>query len=326
MDCWFFAVLIFCPLVSAASAEPSIDEQYQSILQNVTTLTEQRRLADAENVLTQTLRRAQGENAHFWVPVILNDLGAIYAEEGKYLDAEREYERSIADSNQDGTEKSPATALTMGNLASLYYEAAQFTKAAALLEQSIAILKTSALTGQPLASQLNNLGVVYLAQHKKALAEATAEDALAAWKAAEGTNSAGAAFSYSLLGAVYNDEHKTPEAESALLQALSTWQKIFGPEDVRTAKSIANLGAFYLNNGQMAEAAPLFERAKAVFDKAGLADLFVLHFLENYAFLERKSRHRKEAKDLLRERQRLETTTAANVIAPGVIDVSGISR
>lgn len=315
-----FCILLFLPL-AAIGASP--EEPYDTVVKHAIDLAGQRQFDTAEGILRQTLDRAKREGQNIWIGPILNDLGTISEERNKYFDAQKYYKESIAAAQQMGAGSRLVEANALDNLGSLYYEAGLYTKAEQALLDSINIMNAGGTTGVKLAEALNNLGVVYLAQHRDASAQSSAEEALKTFIAIGGPDSPGAAYSYSLLGAAYHHAGDVSSAEPALLRAADIWKKVYGPADVRTAKGIANLGAFYMDNSQLDKARLMFDEARPIFEKAGLNDRFAVRFFAMYAQLQKKMGNGKEAKTLRQEKDRLETSSLAHAVASQVIDVSG---
>jgi tetratricopeptide (TPR) repeat protein len=310
----------FLLILSALAWADSSDTKYRAVLKDASDLTENRKFDEAANLLRKALANASEDHAGRWVPYLLNDLGSTYAQHGMYREAERSYLRSIAYSaSPAGGNKAPL-ASTLSNLGSLYFEAGQFAKAEKYMLRALDQVKGSVRDSTAIVE--NNLGALYLAQHKIERAMESAQASLEIWLRLSGEDSDGTAFSRTVLGSAYHHLRELPEAKDNLEKALVTWQRLHGPRDVRTAKGMANLGYICIDTGDLNRAAELFQGAYDVFERIGQSDQFVLDFLKSYSEVERKLGRKKEAKQLVLESRRMESASAANIIAAGVIDVS----
>jgi len=254
--------------------------------------------------------------------LIQNNLGFVCERQGKYSDAEAAFYWALRGTAAAGRINGPETAPIMGNLGALYYEAGRFAESEKLFLRSVSTLATPTGQEAQMGTLLNNLGAVYLAEHKNQLAQEAGDRALKLWSAQPGAESSGQAFSYSLLAEAYNRQGMTHDAETCFSRALEIWQATAGPNDVQTAKGLANLGVFYLDSGQIEKAEPLFRRAADIYKTSSSNDMFHLYFLNTYAKLERKLGHRREAKELEKRFAQLAAGGAQRQIANGVVDVS----
>jgi tetratricopeptide (TPR) repeat protein len=319
-------ILVFIHLwASAVHADIATGAErgvYPTVLRRALDLCRQRDFTGASAILEDALARASTNKDSVLEATILNDLGTVYLDDRKYDAAERSFKRSIALWTEVAGPRASALASPLGNLGSLYYQAGQYSRAEKLTARSVSILKETQDNPSELATLLSNLGTVYLAQHKEAVAQRTAEEAIALFATLDPKSQAGKASAYSIIGAVHSRSGEYADAESCLQQALAIWQKAWGPYDPRTGEGTANLAILYSLSGEVEKSKSLFEKAEQIFARAGTNDAFLRHFLTEYAVLQRKLGHKSEARQLARRVDELSNGSAANTLSRDVIDVS----
>jgi tetratricopeptide (TPR) repeat protein len=310
------------PPVWAATLPDVQGKEYQTVLRQAWGLSEQHDYAHATAILENVIARASREHNTELEATILNGAGTFYLKDGKYEEAEHAFKRSI--SLWTGLQGSPPyeVASPLGNLGSLYYQAGQLSRAEKLTARAISILKETRVNPSQLAILVSNIGAVYLAEHKEEQAQQAAEEAMRIYDTLDKSEQPGRAAVYSIMGAVNIRSGNLTSAETALRQALSIQENAYGPEDVHTAQSMGNLAILYSLQGKLETAEPLFARAAKVFARAGNNDSFVRNFTEEYAAVERKLGHKKQAKELSKQFARLSSSSAATVLSRNVVDVS----
>jgi tetratricopeptide (TPR) repeat protein len=150
-----------------------------------------------------------------------------------------------------------------------FSERGQYTDAAPLYQQALAIRQQSLGTDHPdVASSLNNLAMLYQDQNSFAEAEPLLQQALAIRQQAFDADHPDIAQSLNNLALLYYQQSKLADAESLLRQALAIWEKALGPDHPNVATSLNNLAGLYRQQGKFAEAEPLFQQALAIDEKA----------------------------------------------------------
>lgn len=217
----------------------------------------------------------------------------------------------------------PALIGPLGNLGDLYAKAGQYSRAEKLLSRALSMTRAYGRQPEVEARLLTTLGNVYVGEHKDTLAEQAADEALQDFKAMKDPPPDISAV-YSLLGSLCLRSGRSAEAESWLQQSLSFRESTLPPDDQLIAYSAANLAIFYAWSDQPEKARPLFQRAAATFEASGGDTDFVRTFYAHYADFERKSNHRKEARELSRRVDQLWPHTARNTLSSQIVDVSAL--
>jgi tetratricopeptide (TPR) repeat protein len=125
-------------------------------------LRQQHRLAEAEQILVALLAEAQRISpSDPSIGVALNNLGSVYEGQGKYLEAERSYQRSLLALERALGVNHPYLARTvLVNLSQVYMDTGQYDKAERLLGRALAIVRRSAPDPETLASVEDNLAAL----------------------------------------------------------------------------------------------------------------------------------------------------------------------
>jgi tetratricopeptide (TPR) repeat protein len=171
------------------------------------------------------------------------------------------------------------------------------------------------------ATLLTNLGSVYFSEHKDALATKAAEDSLERLNKL-GDSGARAARNLGLLGAIDLWSGQSAQAESYLQRALDISRSVYDADDTHVGEALSNLATCYSLSGQTVKAEDLFAKAKKVFATSGGDNAFVQQFLFQYSSLERKAGHKKQAKQLERESERMSADSAQRAVSAQVIDAA----
>jgi tetratricopeptide (TPR) repeat protein len=308
-------------LNTGAPAEEINQVQYEDILRQSLHLELLGDFNGATHILEDAAARFVKQEKMDWQATVQTILGTLYQRCSRYADAEESLNKAIYQWTQL---KGPETSYLVAPLASLgglYYEAGQFSTAEKLVTRALTIHLASGSDKRLTALLYSNLGSIYFSQQKDELAAQQAEEALKRYALLE--NSAdGTARNYSLLGALRMRHGQLDEAESYFTKSLELWDAKLGPTDPHTAEGLANLAIFYTTADQPKKAEPLFQRARPVLQSKGESNAFLRRFYEEYAGVERALGHKKEAKALRKEVQRLSALSAQTTISRNVVDVS----
>jgi tetratricopeptide (TPR) repeat protein len=105
--------------------------------------------------------------------------GAQARQQGRYAEAESLFQAALKEAEQSGPE-GPRVALSLDNLAMLYYTQGRYAQAEPLYQRALAVAEKGLGPEDPyVATNLNNLGVLYRQQGKYAQAEPLHQRALA---------------------------------------------------------------------------------------------------------------------------------------------------
>lgn len=318
-----FSVLLLTTWPGTVYASTETGPDYDHVAREALYKYDHRDFSGAEKLLETAAASAARENKPDWEATMSGFLGSIYERTGRYTDAEQALNRSINDWTRLAGPNNPNLVGPIGNLGELYYKANQNSHAEKLLLRALAIEQATDNDPHITAELLTHLGNVYFQQHKDALAEQKAQEALNKFALQTGGLN-GSASAYSLLGAICVRESRLSEAESWLRKALTICESTRSPEDPRIAEGLANLAIFYSESGDCTKAQPLFERAAALFERSGGDIVFIRKFDTEYAAFERKMGHKKEAKELSRRVEKLWSISPENTIDRDVIDASAL--
>ncbi len=134
----------------------------------------------------------------------------------------------------------------------------EYEKALPLLEQAVAVGRTTLGPGRELAQSLHDLGVTQGQRAQLEPARLTLEEALAMRRQFLGPEHPEVAVSESELSRVLADQGRYLEAEVHCRLALSIRRKVLGPRDHETATSMNDLAHLLDHKGDRAEAEKLF--------------------------------------------------------------------
>ena len=200
---------------------------------------------------------------------LLNRAGGYLRERARYGEAEPLWQRALAIVEQALGPDHPDTALSLNNLAVLYWYQGRLAEAGPLCERALAIFERALGPDHPdTALSLNNLAELYRDQGQLAEAEPLYERALAIRERALGPEHPATALSLNNLAALYWHQGRLAEAEPLCERALAIRERALGPAHPDTALSLDNLAELYRAQGRLAEAGPLCERALAIFERA----------------------------------------------------------
>ncbi|KAF2025710.1 hypothetical protein EK21DRAFT_75787 [Setomelanomma holmii] len=192
----------------------------------------------------------------------VNNLGLLYADQGKLAEAEQMYVRALRGKEAALGHEHTSTLSTVNNLATLYYNQGKLAEAEQMFLRALRGYK--AALGPEHTSTLhtvNNLGILYKNQGKPTEAEQMYLRALRGYKAALGPGHMSTLNTVNNLGALYYNQGKLAEAEQMYERALRGKEAALGPEHTSTLDTVNNLGLLYADQGKLAEAEQMYVRA-----------------------------------------------------------------
>jgi tetratricopeptide (TPR) repeat protein len=295
--------------------------QYEKILRQSLDLELHGDLKSAARMLEDADAQLVKQGKTEWDATVHTLLGTLYQKCGRYADAEESLHNAIYQwTHLKGADTSYLVA-PLASLGGLYYEAGEFSLAEKLVTRSLTIQLASDSDKRLTALLYSNLGSIYFSQEKDDLAAQQAEEALKRYALLDDPAD-GIARNYSLLGALAMRHGQFEEAESYFTKSLKLWQARLGPDDPHTAEGFANLAIFYATSDQPKKAEPLFQKARPVLQSKAQSNAFLRRFYYEFAAAERTLGHKKDARALTREAQRLASTSAQIVISRNVVDAS----
>ena len=189
--------------------------------------------------------------------------------QGEYGKAIPLAERALALKKKIYGEEHPRVALSLNNLALLYFKQGNYAKAEPLLKRSLTIFKKALGKQHPkVATNLNNLGLLYSEQGNYAKAEPLYQRSLKITKKVYGEQHPKVATALSNLANLYYYQGNYAKAESLYQRSLTIWKKALGKQHPKVATNLNNLGRLYSEQGNYAKAEPLFQRSLTILKKA----------------------------------------------------------
>jgi esterase/lipase superfamily enzyme/Tfp pilus assembly protein PilF len=199
----------------------------------------------------------------------LNNLAALYQNQGRYADAEPLYMRALAIREKTLGPDHPDVAITLNNLAALYQIEGRYEEVQALYQRALAIREKTLGPDDPtVATTLNNLAALYQNQGRYADAEPLYMRALAIREKTLGPDHPDVAQSLNNLAALYQNQGRYADAEPLYMRALAIYDHVLGPDHIEVSWSLTNLANLYEEQGRFTDAEPLDKRALAIRDKA----------------------------------------------------------
>ncbi len=199
----------------------------------------------------------------------LNDLAFLYATQGRYVDAEPLFKRSLAIREKALGPAHLDVAQGLNNLAGLYQAQGRYADAEPLYKRSLAIREKALGSGHPdVALGLNNLAALYQAQGRIADAEPIYKRSIEIREKALGPEHLDVATSFNNLAELYRDQGRYADAEPIYKRSLAIKEKALGPEHPDLALGLNNLAGLYQDRGRYADAEPLYNRSLAILEKA----------------------------------------------------------
>jgi len=277
------AVLWMCTAL-ASPVPSSADAEGKERDERVEQLFATGRVAEAEALARESLedRRRAGGDAHLDFASSLHNLVAILLSQGKgkaALPLSEEYvavRRAALERVRDTAEVEQARlllAMSLGYLAKLRKEQANYSTALALHDENIAIRRS--MLGEDrtdpdwldFATQLNNLATVYRTMGNYAAAEPIFEEALTILENALGE--------HPRVGTILNNLAGIAEAKgdydaARLLyeRSLAAYRTSLGDGDPLVGICLGNLAGLAVDQGHFDEAQSLFEESAAIFRNA----------------------------------------------------------
>src|SRR5690349_9964417 len=197
--------------------------------------------------------------------VSLPGLSGVYAEQGRYRDAESLLRRAVAVSETQ-TDADAAT-LTLGLAALAYNQVNQgkLVEAEALYARALPIAETAlGADHASVAEMIDGFAEVHRRSGRFREAESLQRRALASRERTLGAEHAKVAQSLNNLALIYTDEQRYAEAEPVFERALSVAEKAYGHAHPHTATILGNFGDALAQQRRVSAAEPMFKRSLAI--------------------------------------------------------------
>jgi tetratricopeptide (TPR) repeat protein len=251
------------------------------------------RHAEAKTVCLQALEVLRSSPSKHYLPVVLNNLGALSSENEEFVQAESyltESLRIIKELNP----RDPYRARVLNNLGALHYAMNDMKRAEKDFRQAIDLLeKEHGPNSSELVPLLNNLGGVYVAEKKWDAANALFGKAVTLLKDSSGPELASV---FDSVGTMHSARRRYIEAQESFRRSYQIRLDTFGKGHPAVASSAENLASALIATGRYADAENLLNDALQVFEKTfGSQSLQVLHALDKLADVYRKTNREAEA-------------------------------
>jgi tetratricopeptide (TPR) repeat protein len=251
------------------------------------------RHAEAKTTCLRALEVLRNAESKGYLPVILNNLGALSSQNEQFVEAESYLTESLSILNELNP-KDPYRARVLNNLGVLHYLTGNDKRAEKDFRQAIdGWEREHDPRDSEIVPLLSNLGGVYIAQKKWDAATTLFDRALSILNGSSGLDLAGVLDS---IGTMHSARGKYKEAREAFSRSYLIRLDALGKEHPTVASSAANLASTLNALGEYKEAEDLLEGALQVYEKTfGSQSFQVLTTLEKLTEVFRKTRRENEA-------------------------------
>jgi tetratricopeptide (TPR) repeat protein len=319
--CFYLAAL--CNL-TLQSAEP---DNWTRTIDVAERLHAERKYTEARTILLGALKDASNhQNRNHRLAYTFNNLGSVAQDQGRYLEAEKHYRRSISYWQEAGERSLADLAKTLNNLASMLDSAGRFAEAEELLRRSEMIQVESLGRDDPeIGVLLLNRGTLYFKQHKYREAEDLYRRARAILEPHRESRELELANIAAGLGSICDKTGRTGEAKSHYAFAQGVWEK-----QVASGKALPeiymNLAVLYTILRQGPPAKRMLQEALVVAERdlghghPRIADMLLL-----YARVLRDRGGKAEAAQMEKQAKAIQTSSQQS-LARHTVDVSDLMR
>ncbi|USP82006.1 hypothetical protein yc1106_09280 [Curvularia clavata] len=190
------------------------------------------------------------------------NLGNLYADQGKLVEAEKMYKRALRGEEESLGPNHTSTLDMVNNLGILYVKQGKLVEAEKVYERALRGNEEAfGLNHTSTLATVNNLGILYVSQGKLAEAEKMYERALQGYEEAFGLNHTSTLATVNNLGILYVSQGKLAEAEKMYERALQGYEEALGFHHTSKLDTVNNLGNLYVEQGKLVEAEKMYERA-----------------------------------------------------------------
>jgi len=192
----------------------------------------------------------------------VNNLGLLYASQGKLKDAEEMLIRALRGREEVLGARHMSTLSTVNDLGNLYRDQGKIEEAEEMYlralrgrEEAWGAKHTSTL------NTVNNLAILYADQGKMKEAEEMYLRALRGREEAWGAKHTSTLDTVNNLAVLYANQGKIKEAEEMYLRALRGYEEAWGAKHTSTLDTMYNLGNLYRDQGEVVKAKDMYQRA-----------------------------------------------------------------
>ncbi len=258
----FFSVLTLCALGFADPARPQDAE-----VKAAGDLRTEGRYAEAIATLKEAVALMQAKRT-LDTPagaVLLNNLGELHYQLGRYADAIPYYERAISFAKA-GTPP-VELAVTYRNLAIVYQLTGRTADAISAYKNAVEFLKKVPNERVQIASTINNLATLFEDMHRYPEAEKLLKQALSIYQASFGEKHLYVAATYNNLGMLAKKTGDLTRAEQMMQSANAILTQVFNRDHPRRVPVLRNLGDLYHKKENWPKATAYYREALEILQK-----------------------------------------------------------
>jgi tetratricopeptide (TPR) repeat protein len=312
-------------IVSGCEAWQCGPEEQQTI-RNALDLEGRGRVGDAERLLlglVGSLERS-GATEALCLAVVLNDLGSLNQDRGRFGVAESFYLRAIRLEEQHSDAGVDAT-VTLDNLGSVYFETGQYRKAENLRRKVIDLRISRLGPDHPsVARVIQNLATQNYAQGRLSEASELYERAFGIWRAAGSEDSPDAASAIQGLGLIFARTGDLPKGVKYVERALAIWARSLS---LSAAKAEANLAVLTLAKGDPAAAAAHWRRAIETAERStGEQTIVMREILHGYMRFLRHTGRKSEARNVKSRIDSIDRNLGRRPVPSSIIDITQLAN
>jgi tetratricopeptide (TPR) repeat protein len=289
-------------LLEVVQRTPDTMKAASAFLELGTIYHRQARYSDADNAYHKalTIIAKSGSTDGAARSTVMNNLGLLYAEQGKLDKAEPMLNQALKARRADGARQdNTAVAVSLMSLADVQLQKHNFKECEDSYSMAIQMLTRSRPGSVELAKALNNSANVYYATKAYSKAESQYRQAIELKEHAGLQRDADLAISYNNLANIEQRQDKFDQASKHYSQALSIYEGSIGTMNPHYAKSLNNLGQLLRRQAKPKEAEAKFRQALVIDERVlGPDHPYVGSILSNLAACLRSDHRGSEAKPL----------------------------
>jgi CHAT domain-containing protein len=297
----WMALLVFIAAGRVTAADTNEIAQLQK--RCVELIVNQFKLAEAKPVVEKLLALTleQRGEYHQDTVVALHQTAFLAQQDGRYAEAERIWEKSLAIQEKLPTKDAEWFSRTLHMLAGAAQEQFDFPRAENLLQRALEIREKALGPDHPeTANVVRTLARLSKQIGNFAQAELLFLRAVSAFERAGRHYESGLAETLAWLGHLYLDLGDFDKAEPLLVRALKLNEAVLGPEHPRTINSLNGLASIRRYQGNLTEAEALFQRSLRLREKLnGPDDVGLCWPLHHLAYIHLRLKRFSEAEAVL---------------------------
>ena len=233
----------------------------ETFYQELDRLFAEKKIAQVEPFLQQTLAEAEAENAYDLAVAVCNELGGFFRALSRYEEGVALYEKALRYLKELGMENDENCATTLINYATILNLAGRSDAALERYEEAIRMLRSCGIEADyRIAALYNNMSGLYQKKSDLYTAAAYLKKALLILEQLS-ESEIEIAITYSNLANVYREIGWLDTAQEYAEKAVQLFSEVSGDRDVHYAAAVCALAEVHFAQEQYADAAALFVTA-----------------------------------------------------------------